>query len=115
MKVTVHTPGVKVDEYDVAERFFYEPDDVIITAVQRKKPGATSFEVTGDPAVYSRGGDPIKEAAQRFTSAQEALKKAKADAAALLGGDDVGVSERELGRMFGVDRLTIRSWRGKGR
>lgn len=117
MRVTIHTDGRWVEEYDVADEMVTEPDVAILEAINGREPASSEFEVVGDPVVVSRGCDTLGGVAGRFVLAQQAFKKARGEAAAMVDGlgDDPGISERELSSMFGVDRLTIRSWRGKGR
>jgi hypothetical protein len=117
VRVTVHTAGVLVEEYDVPDKLSGAADADILAAVRRKRPTTSHREDVGDPIVYSRGGDAVDEAAAAFVAAREAFDVAKerAKAAATAAADADEKSEHELGRLFGVDRLTIRSWRGKGR
>lgn len=115
MRVTIHTPGVLVEEYDVADRLAAAADEAILAAIRRKSP-VSSVQEDGDAVVWSRGADAVEEAAARLAATREAFETAKKHAQKYLRSD-VGYvhSERQLAQMFGVDRLTIRAWRGKGR
>lgn len=116
MRVTIHTPSLLVEEYELGDQFRNNNDGVILGAVRRKRP-ASSVREDGDPVVFSRGGDAFDEAAEQFAEAKEAFEAAKerAKAAAIAACDAGTLSEHAAAQQLGVDRLTIRNWRGKGR
>lgn len=91
-------------------------DDAILASVRRRQP-LESVREDGDPVVFSRGADALEEAAARFVAAREAFEAAQVDArAAAVAAADAGeMSEHALARLLGVERMTIRAWRGKGR
>ncbi|WP_431231470.1 hypothetical protein ACQ856_18080 [Mycolicibacterium psychrotolerans] len=125
MRFTIHTPKTHVAEWDVAGLPSEAPDSLVLAAldpdtkpdgVRAKRLSATTIDA-GPAFVFARGVDDLELAGQRIRAAREvelqALEAGQAVALAML---DAGTaSERQVAAALGVDRNTVRSWRGKAR
>ena len=130
MRYVIHTPRTQITEWEVIGL----PDDAsdvdVFAAIENRAelPDGVSVKrvstgtVAAEPFVYARvvvpsGEDELELAGKRIRAARvtqdEAVEAAWAVAAAAL---DAGTaSERQVAAAMGVDRNTLRSWRGKAR
>lgn len=121
MRITVHTPRMHVEEWDLPT---LRPGDTDATAlaIVAGMPGRADpahrlaeYEVAnGEPYVHSRADDDLEVVGRRLATArtveQTALDEARLVALRRLAD---GVSEREVAAALGVDRSLVRTWRGK--
>lgn len=116
MKFVIHRPFITADEYDLP-LYPDAPDDAVIAASAGALPAKTEVIETGAAFVYMRGTDDVDEAGRRLAEARAAMVRAMEEArVAAVAEIDAGlISERAAADKLGVDRNTVRGWRGKGR
>lgn len=126
MRFVIHTPRTHVAEYDVTGLPSDVPDDDVLAIVAgdadkpegvRAKRLSASTVDAGPAFVFARGADDLEVAGQRIRAARATTEAAiEAGRAVAVAAMDAGqASERQVAAAFGVDRNTIRSWRGKAR
>lgn len=122
MKVTVHTPRIYIEEWDIPSFVGDETDGAILAAVRGQKRGvqarrlSNSIHDTDRAFVYSRGETDLASAGRRLADARAAADAAMTDARAVAeAAFAAGISERQVAAEVGVDRNTVRGWRGKTR
>lgn len=125
MRFVIHTPRTHVAEFDVTGLPGDTPDEDVLAVVagdskpdgvRAKRLSATTVDA-GPAFVFARGADDLEVAGQRIRAARAAEEAAvEAGRAVAVAAMDAGqASERQVAAAFGVDRNTIRSWRGKVR
>lgn len=122
MNVIIHTPLVRVEEWEFPKLPPGATDDTILAAIRGRMPGVTlrrtsTDEATaGPPFVYSRGPGDLESVGRRIAAAR-AAERAAIDEAAPLAKQEIaaGASERSVAAELGVDRNTLRAWLGKPR
>lgn len=116
MKVVVHTPQVAVCEFEVPwTADDYDDADLLERVRADGRVVDSSTIATGASYVYLRGEDDLVTAGRRIAAARDdataAMDQARRIAVESL---DLGiVSEREVATKLGIDRNTVRGWRGK--
>lgn len=129
MRFVIHTPRTHVAEWDITGLPGDVPDTDVVAIVTAEKgaPGtppdvrakrlSASTVDAGPPFVFARGSDDLEVAGQRIRAARAAEEAAlEAGRAVAVAAMDAGqASERQVAAAFGVDRNTVRSWRGKPR
>lgn len=125
MRFVIHTPRTHVGEYEVTGLPADAPDATVlgiisgetsIDGVRAKRLSASTVDA-GPAFVFARGADDLEVAGQRIRAARAAEEAAiEAGRAVAVAKMDAGqASERQVAAAFGVDRNTVRSWRGKAR
>jgi hypothetical protein len=119
MRIVLHTPRVFVEEVDVPNASGDMPDVELLaeaTGIRARRLSASTCD-TGSTFIFARGEDDLASAGRRAIEARDAaaaaLEVAKATAIAAM--DAGSASEREVAAKLGVDRNTVRAWRGKPR
>lgn len=122
MRVVTHTPRIYIEEWDIPSFTGDETDGAILATVRGQKRGvqarrlSTSIYDTERTFVYSRGETDLASAGRRIADARAALDAAMSDAQMVADAAiAAGISERQAATEIGVDRNTVRGWRGKGR
>jgi hypothetical protein len=115
MRITTERTETVVEVYDIPDELRGAADAELLAEAERRVPVEGRREPAGEAVVVDRGEDDIELAAAAFRNAKAAEARAEARAKALVvaTAEDKSRSEHELGRLFGVDRMTIRRWRGK--
>lgn len=117
MRVVLHTPRVYVEEVWVPCAVDASDAELMAAARTVGTGIAKSIVDTGSTFVYSRGEDDLAAAGRRIADtkaeAEAAMAQARLLAVRLL--DAELVSEREATAKLGLDRGTVRGWRGKAR
>lgn len=111
MRIEVATSETLVEVYDV-DLPITASDAELLEAVEHCAPESAERRRQGEPFVLSRELEDLEAIADACAAGRQAIEAAKAFACSPASD---GVSEAELARKFGVDRQTIRRWRGKGR
>lgn len=120
MIVEIHTPQVVAETWDIPFLLTTDSDEAILNAAAAGVDGARKVgesTTTGRRFVYSRRNDAdLTTAGQQIAdsraAADRAMENARRAAVRALGA---GMSEREVARQLGLDRNTVRGWRGKQR
>lgn len=117
MRVVLHTPQVFVEEVELPDLLAGKSDDDLLTSAMRRRRVKQYQLDTGPVFVYSRGAADLETAAKRVSTAKAAATAAVEEARALaVAAMDAGLaSERSVAELFGIDRNTVRAWRGKPR
>jgi len=123
MRITVHTPHIRVEEWDCPTLKPTDTDAEALAMVAGADPEhrlhlLAEFDMpNGRPYVYSRGEDDLEVVSRRLAAARDAEQHALEDAklVALRKLEEGAASEREVASALGVDRSQVRAWRGKGR
>lgn len=115
MRITTERTERVVEVYEVPSDLRAASDAELLADVERRVPVEGRREPAGVAVVIDRGEDDIELAAAAFRDAKAAAKRAEERAKTLViaTADDKSRSEAELAAMLGVDRMTIRRWRGK--
>ncbi|WP_319455144.1 MULTISPECIES: hypothetical protein [unclassified Mycobacterium] len=115
MKITTERTERVVEVYEVPDELRAGTDAVLLAEADRRVPVEGRREPVGEWVIVDRGEDDIELAAAAFRDAKAAAKRAEDRAKALVvaTAEDRTRSEAELASMLGVDRMTIRRWRGK--
>ena len=114
MKFVIHQPRIEVREYDLP-MLPEATDQQVLAQAATAAPESVSVVDAGSAFVHLRGGDEVERAGQMLADARAAEDAAMAAAKQVaLAALDAGTkSERALAATLGVDRNTIRAWRGK--
>lgn len=111
MRIELATPETLVEVYDV-DLPITASDAEVIAAAGPLAPERAERRRQGEPFVLSRELEDLEAIAGALAAGRQAIEAAREF---VLSAASDGVSEHELARKFGVDRQTIRRWRGKGR
>jgi hypothetical protein len=123
MKVTIHTPRVFAEEWDIPG-LPGDTTDAGILAIVAGGPGGPAARRTdatvvdtGSPFVYARGEADFEAMARKWTESRAATARAEDEVREwMLRELELGLtSERAVATALGVDRNTVRGWRGKAR
>lgn len=111
MRIEIATPETLVEVYEV-DKPITASDADLLEAVVALAPASAERRRQGEPFVLSRELEDLEAIADALAAGRQAIEAARE----FVSSDaSDGVSEHELARKFGVDRQTIRRWRGKGR
>jgi len=120
MRVTTHTPRVLVETYIVPDGYAGEADEALLRMIRADAAGRlvdSQIVTTGRQRVSSRSGTGIAELGGRLAEARavvdQVLAETREAAVALI--DSGAMSERAVAEALGVNRTTVRDWRGVGR
>lgn len=111
MRIEIATPETLVEVYDV-DAPTGASDAYLLAACRPLAPVSAERRPQGEPFVLSRRLEELEAIADALTAGRQALDAARDF---VCSDTSDGISEHELARKFGVDRQTIRRWRGKGR
>lgn len=119
MRIVLHTPRVFVEEVDVPDLAADAPDVEVLAEAQGTRARRLSASTcdTGSTFIFARGEDDVAAVGRRYQEAR-AAEEAALDAGralAIAAMDEGRASEREVAVKFGIDRNTVRTWRGKPR
>lgn len=113
MKVTKVTPFNLVETYEV-DLPATADDAEVLAATEALAPLESSRSGCGEPLISWREHGSLDAVAAELAATKAAYERATEQAKAALDEYAAeGMSERELARKLGVDRITIRRWRGK--
>ncbi|ORA24879.1 hypothetical protein [Mycobacterium aquaticum] len=113
MRITTNRTEVVVEVYELPDEMRTGTDAELLAEADKRVPIEGRREPQGDWVVVDRGEDDIELAAAAYREAKAAVERAEARAKALVVADDGTRSEAKLASLLGVDRMTIRRWRGK--
>jgi len=122
MRIVTHTPRIYVEEWEVKGLPATATDAEVLAILRGEVRGSVAFIQsksvvdTGPAFVFARGQSDLEQAGRRIAEAR-ANEAAALDEARTLAKEafDGGASEREVATLLGVDRNTVRAWRGKAR
>ena len=113
MKVTKVTPSSLVEVYDV-DLPPTATDAEVLAATEALAPLESTRQAAGAAFISWHELGTLDEVAEELAATKAAYERATEQAKAAIAGEAADwVSERELARKLGVDRITIRRWRGK--
>jgi hypothetical protein len=116
MKVTKVTPSELVEVYSV-DLPAIASDAEVIAATETLAPLESTRQEAGEPFISWREHGSLDAVAAELVLARAAFDRATEQAKSAIEGaseeDLGGQGERVLADKFGVDRTTIRRWRGK--
>ncbi|GJJ24177.1 hypothetical protein [Mycolicibacterium mageritense] len=115
MKITTERTELVVEVYEVPDELRRATDAELLAEVENRVPVEGRREPQGEPVIVDRGEDDIELAAAAYRDAKAAVARAEDRAKSLVveSAGDRTYSEQQLASMLGVDRMTIRRWRGK--
>lgn len=108
MKIEIATPETLVERYDVDKPITASDAELLESAAPLAPTSAERRH--GKPFVLSRDFEGLEMLAEALAFGRQAEESAKAF---VLTPESYAVSEYELAQRLGVDRSTIRRWRGK--
>lgn len=111
MRIEIATPETLVEVYEV-DNPITASDAELLSAVAPLAPASAERRRNGEPFVLSRELEDLEAIADAMAAGRQAMDAAREF---VCSERSDGVSEHELARKLGVDRQTIRRWRGKGR
>lgn len=111
MRIEIATPETLVEVYEV-DLPSTSSDDELLEAAAPMAPASAERRRQGEPFVLSRELEDLEAIAAAMSLGRQAEQAARAF---VLTPESELVGERVLSDKFGVDRETIRRWRGKGR
>lgn len=109
MRVEIATPETLVEVYDV-DAPTGASDAYVLAACRPLAPVSAERRSAGGPFVLSRRLEELEAIADAMTAGRQAEAAAREY---VLTPESEAVGERVLAEKFGVDRQTIRRWRGK--
>lgn len=112
MKVTKVTPLAEVELYEV-DLPVTASDAEVLAAVESLAPIESKRQANGPAFISWRELGSLDDVAAELAATRAAYERATEQAKAALDDYAGEMSERELARKLGVDRITIRRWRGK--
>ena len=113
MKVTKVTPLAEVELYEV-DLPVTAPDAEVLAATEALVPIESKRQANGPAFISWRELTSLEDVAAELAATRAAYERATEQAKAALDEYAAeGMGERELARKLGVDRMTIRRWRGK--
>ncbi|QEA10803.1 hypothetical protein [Mycobacterium phage Weirdo19] len=115
MRITTERTELVVEVFEVPDELRSATDAELLAVAEHRAPVEGRRQVVGDRVVVDRGEDDIELAAAAYREARAAVERAEARAKALVvetAGEGTR-SEAELAKLLGVDRMTVRRWRGK--
>lgn len=113
MKVTRLTPSNLIETYEV-DLPAAATDAEVLAATEELAPVASHRELGGLPSITWREHDGLDAVAAELAASKAAFERATEQAkAAIEAAAAEGMGERAIADKFGVDRTTIRRWRGK--
>lgn len=113
MKVTKVTPSSLVEVYEV-DLPAAATDAEVLAATDGLAPVESTRQPNGEPFVSWRELGTLDDVAAELAATKAAYERATEQAkAAIEGAAADGLSERQIAEKLGVDRITIRRWRGK--
>ncbi|ABW88435.1 HTH DNA binding protein [Mycobacterium phage Evanesce] len=124
MRFIVHTPKTNAATWDITGLPDDAPDDQVLAVIAGDRPAgvrakrvSSTTEDSGPAFVFARGADDLELAGAAIRAARAAeLSALEAGKAIAIARMDAGLSsERQVAAAFGVDRNTVRAWRGKAR
>lgn len=114
MRITTERTELIVETFELPDELRSATDAELLAEAEKRVPVEGRREPRADAVVVDRGEDDIELAAAEYVAAKAAAERAEARAKALLETAAArGHSEHQLAAMLGVDRMTIRRWRGK--
>jgi hypothetical protein len=115
MRITTHRTERVVEVYELPDELRSGTDAELLAEAEKRVPLEGRREAQEDWVDVDRGEDDIELAAAAYREAKAAVERAEARAKALVveTAGDRSRSEHQLASMLGVDRMTIRRWRGK--
>lgn len=120
MKVTIHTRRVREELWNIPAAGPDIADEEILAVVAGQRRGQTAWRLDiqefdiADPYVFSRGETDLESIGRRLAEARAAVDRVmeEAKAATLPRLEERSISERKAAADLGVDRNTVRAWRG---
>ena len=113
MKVTKVTPSSLVELYDV-DLPPSATDAEVLAATETLAPLESTRQAAGPAFISWRELGGLEEVAEELAATRAAYERATEQAKAKLEeAAAAGMSERQIAAKLGVDRITIRRWRGK--
>ncbi len=115
MRITTERTELVIEVYELPDQFRSASDAELLANAEQRVPVEGRREPRGEVVIVDRGEDDIELAAAAYRDARAAVERAEARAKALVveTAGDRSRSEAELAKMLGVDRMTVRRWRGK--
>lgn len=114
MRIVTHRTELVIETYDLPDEMRAATDEELLAEAEQRVPISGRREQQDDLYVADRGEDDIETAAAAYRDARTAADRAEHRAKALLtAAAENGYSEHRLAGLLGVDRMTIRRWRGK--
>lgn len=115
MRITTHRTVRVVEVYELPDELRAGTDAELLAEAEKRVPIEGRREAQADWVVDDRGEDDIELAAAAYRAAKADVERAEARAKALVveTAGDRSRSEHQLASMLGIDRMTIRRWRGK--
>lgn len=114
MKITTERVERIREEFELPDHFAGASDEELLANTGSRMPIAAMSTAVGEPVLVDRGDLDFETAAKAYRAATEAAERAEERAKGLLEqAAAAGRNEYELANLLGVNRSTIRRWRGK--
>lgn len=119
MKFTIRIPSAMEQDWDIPGLPADTPDSDLLAAAQNtpEARGGGRYVETGPAFVYSRGEADFEAMARRWAEARADTARTEDEVKAFMLAELEAdrTSERKVADALGVDRNTVRGWRGKAR
>ncbi|MCT7373383.1 hypothetical protein [Mycolicibacterium llatzerense] len=112
MRIRTRRTELVIEVYELPDELRTASDAELLAEADTRVPIEGRREPHGDWVVTDRGEDDIERAAAAYRDAKAAVDRAEERIKPLVQAEG-GRSEQKLADLVGVDRQTIRRWRGK--